>query len=591
MKQGGRPRREDERPDSAFGELLKEHIRRVKDYTQAALAKEIPMQEKTLSEMVKGKRSKEGTTLRRDLRLIIRALHKRGALLTLDEANRLMTSIPTVKELDVRDPEDAEIIALFEKPVTENEREPEAAYSEPELASSHVTTPVNEPALASLQAPASPAGQAVLDETSPQPEVIPPPTRPSPPAEMLARMGRQAQLRPWWYAGLVALALLVILAAVLVMVRPWGSCSPNPHEVTLYTNIDFQGSCHSFGPGDYELARFGLDQQVSSIKDPHAAYHIALYDKAKNFFYVDKDMPVIPAEWDKRADTMEIEKHRPTSCHPGTNGIIAFLNPDYSGGCLFITGDIPDLAPLNFDGVIVSLQFVGSYQESKQLVIYRRPNYQDECGAYWQDQSDLLQCARLALSVRVLPFTPPSPIPTVPGTRAAGNVAPRAILSPPGAGAVVDGSVQTQWIGGHMVGLELKWPFPVTIHRVVVWDRRQSDTDNNQINKLELIFSDGTATGSIDMISGGPRCADSTFPARTVTWLQIIPVDASGTNGFREVEVWATTGPQYSNNTCVNKVMVAQTVLQPGIRRLDNRAVIAGEIPLDGLARLYDMMW
>src|SRR5579875_376013 len=577
MKQGGRPRREDERPDSAFGELLKEHIRRVKDYTQAALAKEIPMQEKTLSEMVKGKRSKEGTTLRRDLRLIIRALHKRGALLTLDEANRLMTSIPTVKELDVRDAEDAKIIALFQPSATEPEKAPEAAPSEPEVVSVHV--------------PASPDSQIGPIETSPQPEVIPPPTRPSPPAEMLARMGRQAQLRPWWYAGLAALALLVILAAVLVMMRPWGSCSPNPNGVTLYTGIDFHGSCHSFGPGDYELARFGLDQQVSSIKDPHAAYHIALYDKAKNFFYVDKDMPVIPAEWDKRADTMEIEKHRPTSCHPGENGIIAYLNLDYAGGCLFITGDISDLAPLNFDGVIVSLQFVGSYQESKQLVIYRRPNYQDECGAYWQDQSDLLQCARLALSVRVLPFTPPSPIPTVPGTRAAGNVAPRAMLSPSGAGAVVDGNLQTQWIGGHMVGLELRWPFPVTIHRVVVWDRRQSDTDNNQINKLELIFSDGTATGSIDMISGGPRCADSTFPARTVTWLQIIPVDASGTNGFREVEVWATTGPQYSNNTCVNKVMVAQTVLQPGIRRLDNRAVIAGEIPLDGLARLYDMMW
>ena len=64
------------------------------------------------------------------------------------------------------------------------------------------------------------------------------------------------------------------------------------------------------------------------------------------------------------------------------------------------------------------------------------------------------------------------------------------------------------------------------------------------------------------MISQGPRCADVTFPEKTVTWLHIIPLDASGNNGYSEVEVWATTGPQYSNNTCVNKVTVSQTISQ-----------------------------
>jgi hypothetical protein len=271
-------------------------------------------------------------------------------------------------------------------------------------------------------------------------------------------------------------------------------------------------------------------------------------------------MSVLPAEWDNRADTIHIEKHRPTSCNPGANGIIAFIGTDYSGGCLFITANIPDLTPLNFDRVIASIQFVGGYQDSRQLVIYKQPDYKAKCGAFWQDQSDLLQCARLALSLQVLPFTPPTPIPTVPGTYYAGDVAPWATLSPGSAHAVVDGSLQTEWIGGHMVGLTLRWTFPVTIHRVVVWDRSQSASDNNQINKLKLSFSDGTSTGSIDMISQGPRCADVTFPAKTVTWLQITPVDASGNNGYREVEVWATTGPQYSNNTCVNKVAVAQTI-------------------------------
>src|SRR5690349_1558851 len=40
MRQGGRPRREAEEPDSPFGEALKEHLRRVKNFTQAELAKE-----------------------------------------------------------------------------------------------------------------------------------------------------------------------------------------------------------------------------------------------------------------------------------------------------------------------------------------------------------------------------------------------------------------------------------------------------------------------------------------------------------------------------------------------------------------------
>src|SRR5438105_424457 len=112
----------------------------------------------------------------------------------------------------------------------------------------------------------------------------------------------------------------------------------------------------------------------------------------------------------------------------------------------------------------------------------------------------------------------------------------------------------------HLSTLLVLRPFPVTIHRVVVWDRKQSSSDNNQINKLKLSFSDGTATGSINMISLGPRCADVTFTQKTITWLHIFPVNESGNNGLREVEVWATTGTQYSNNTCVNQIRVPQTI-------------------------------
>ena len=523
MKKPGRPRRNKEQPDSEFGEVLKADLQRVKGFTQAVLSEETGIAEKTISEMVKGKRI-GGPALRRDLRIIIKILYSKQALFTLDEANTLMKTIPAVSALDERDPEDAAIIALFDPPVTQDDTVVVDTMAEP--------------------------GQIVLPETSlPAPEVPVHPTR---------RTNRHL----WSSISSFVVALMVIAIAALGVTQlifspQTSTCSSN--GVTLYTDINDQGQCHTFGPGEYQLARFELDQKVSSIKDPHDAYHITLFDKAKNFYNIDKDTPIIPAEWDKRADEIHIEKHRPTSCTPGKDGIIAFINTDYSGGCLFITSDIPDLRPLNFDSDIVSLQFVGSYQDTRQLVLYKQPNYKDECGPYWQDQSDLLQCARIALSVRVRPFLPPTPIPTVAGTHSAGNVAALATLTG-NAGAVRDGNLQTEWIGGHMVGFELHWAFPVTIHRVVVWDRKQSTTDNNQINKLKLSFSDDTATGDIDMVSQGPRCADITLPEKTITSLHIIPVDASGNNGFREVEVWATTGPQYSKNTCVNKVTISYTI-------------------------------
>ncbi len=550
MKQGGRPRRSEEQPDSPFGEALKAYLRRVKNFTQAELSRETGIPEKTLSEMVKGKRT-SGPAFRRDLRNIIRVLHQRKVLLTLEEANELITTVPAVSALDHRDPEYLEIITLFDTQTSGGKQA--ADQHKHEAASPNVQV--------------SSDSQDAVSASNAVPETIitPLPEPPSSTSGTTARMGRETKKRLWWYVGSVLVAFMIILGMVLVVTqsvfsRKTDTCSANTNGVTLYADIHHQGHCHTFSTGDYELVQFGLEQNVSSIQDPHDAYHITLFDKEKNFYYVDKDTPVLTAEWDNRADTIHIEKHRPTACHPGTDGILVFLNPDHSGGCLFITQNIPDLTPFNFDSVIVSIQFVGRYQNSWQLVIYKQPGYKDKCGTYWQDQSDLLQCARLALSVQVLPFTPPTPIPTLPGTHYAGNIAPQAALSPGSTQAVVDDDLHTEWAGGHMVELDLRWAFPVTIHRVVVWDRQQSTSDNNQINKLKLSFSDGTSTGSIEMISLGPRCADVTFPEKTVTWLHLIPVDASGNNGYREVEVWATTGPQYSNNTCVNKRIVTQTI-------------------------------
>ena len=243
-----------------------------------------------------------GTELRRDLRSIIKALYRREALFTLEEANALIRAIPRQGPLDNRDAEEAEIIAMFNSPETEEAPVTPTQYKE----------------IASSNAPEVPDTQG--ETVSAQPVPDPPSTAmPVPGAEFIARTQRRKHL--WWYIASIAAALILILAFVLAQsFSSRQNCSPLPNGVTLYTDINYQGQCHTFGPGDYELTHFGLDQNVSSINDAHNAYSIRLLDKAKNFFNLDKSIPILPAEWDKRADTIHIEKHRLTTCSPGNNG-------------------------------------------------------------------------------------------------------------------------------------------------------------------------------------------------------------------------------------------------------------------------------
>jgi hypothetical protein len=152
-------------------------------------------------------------------------------------------------------------------------------------------------------------------------------------------------------------------------------------------------------------------------------------------------------------------------------------------------------------------------------------------------------------------FTPIPPTPTLTPVVLSGNVADQALLSPGGSGAVTDENLSTVWIGGHgaAAAITFSWPVPVTINHIIVWDRPQDSPDNNQINLLGISMSDGTANNSIDMASGGPRCADiSLVSDHTVTWVQVYPWDSSGNNGYEEIEIWATTGPQSSGLSCSN---------------------------------------
>jgi hypothetical protein len=428
MKQGGRPRRSEEQPDSPFGVLLKEHLRRVSNFTQVELCRETLIAEKTLSNMIKGTRSTRGNAFRRDLRAIVKALYDRQALQSLAEANRLFTANPTIKELDARDAEDAAMIDLLP--------------------------------------PAVPPPPAAPDPSPGTPPTVPPSLTTLPSQTKSSFSPR----RTGWMILIVVVCLVflggLISSLLLITHIPpqttsstassptisGPGCANATNGVILYTDLNYQGQCHVFPPGSYELAQFGLEENVSSLKDPKNAYHVTLWNKAKNLAHFDTNVPALPPEWDNAADTMLVEKHRPTTCQPGANGIAAYIDTNYANGCLFITKDIPDLTPLDFDQIITSLRFLGSYRNTHQLVLYKRTNYQEKCGAYWQDQPDLLQCARNALSVRVLPFTATALIPMVPGISS--NLQYRAIrfFFSGNFLVTIDDYQQTVWIREHQRG-------------------------------------------------------------------------------------------------------------------------------------------
>ncbi len=180
MKQGGRPRREDEKPDSPFGKMLKEYLRRTEDFTQTELASESGIAEKTLSHMVKGRRT-SGTMLRRDLRDIIRVLYQKKVLLSLEEANRLITTIPALGALDRRDPEDAEILALFD-----------TAHIEGKLASDQNNA---DAASQNVHAFSENPDNASLFNATPEPIPTPLQINPPPVSETTARADRETHQR------------------------------------------------------------------------------------------------------------------------------------------------------------------------------------------------------------------------------------------------------------------------------------------------------------------------------------------------------------------------------------------------------------
>lgn len=110
------------RSDSPFGKALKELLRR-KGLTQATLAQKSMVPVETLSRMIKGDRL-HGASTRMHLRNIVRACYQLGLIHTVDEANALITQIPSTKELDRRNTDDLAVLLELEAlPVQEPQRD------------------------------------------------------------------------------------------------------------------------------------------------------------------------------------------------------------------------------------------------------------------------------------------------------------------------------------------------------------------------------------------------------------------------------------------------------------------------------------
>ncbi len=326
--------------------------------------------------------------------------------------------------------------------------------------------------------------------------------------------------------------------------------------VQLCTDINYSGTCKWFDfTSVNDLATYGLSNNISSVK-VGKGYTLYMYSgtnlSGTPSAYLADVSDLKANSWDNFARSMKIEPRYDTTCNvdPNANGIVLYRDPSFAtgGGCTLTTTNIRDLG-----GTFpkpVALKFSGNYKYNYKVTIYHNTDYTNVCGVYTLDQSDLRDCARIGLSLRIEPYISPA---------TATNYAPLALRDSTGSSAVVDDNLGTEWIGGNKKPLGFVFDSPKQIKSVVIFDRNQSSMDNNQINKSKVVFSDGTVINNIDMTSGGPRCAQVDFPAKAVNWVNVLPDDASGNNGFREIQIWGSDGAVNHNNNCVMKFNVTPT--------------------------------
>jgi hypothetical protein len=121
-----------------------------------------------------------------------------------------------------------------------------------------------------------------------------------------------------------------------------------------------------------------------------------------------------------------------------------------------------------------------------------------------------------------------------------GNVARLAnITGGSGCGGVLtDGSLSATCHAGSYI--QFSWNTSVQIHKVLLFN-------DGGVNWFEMRMSDGSFF-RVDF--GGPNtCVQVEFGPRDVTWVKMDFTDGIPST-MKEIEIWATTGPQSSANSC-----------------------------------------
>ena len=90
--------------------------------------------------------------------------------------------------------------------------------------------------------------------------------------------------------------------------------------------------------------------------------------------------------------------------------------------------------------------------------------------------------------------------------------------------------------------LQLTWSTPVTLNRIVLYDRPNA---NDRITAGTLVFSDGTSVPVTSLDNGG-AATTFTFTARKVTSVRLnitsVATPSTENIGLAEIEAWGMTG-------------------------------------------------